>query len=157
VSGGPVLWSDTNAGSDPIRLSSDDTLIAVSNDSGPGAPAATTIYRNGKFFSAAPGWAVTWLTNNDLLANAVPNQKNSVIYNSSGILQQTTPLPAVGTGFPVQVLGADSLYDPSSNRIYAISTGAVAWSTTTEGWGIGAVAGSNVVFVANGQVVMQPY
>jgi hypothetical protein len=60
VSGGPVLWSDTNAGSDPIRLSGDDTLIAVSNVSSPGAPPATTIYQNGKFFSAAPGcrsWA----------------------------------------------------------------------------------------------------
>jgi hypothetical protein len=57
----------------------------------------------------------------------------------------------------VQVLGADSLYDSGSNRIYAISTGAVTWSTATEFDGLGAVAGSNMVFVSNTQVVVQPY
>jgi len=154
VSGGPVLWSDTNAGSQPIRLSMDDTLIAVSSDSN---PAGTNIYQNDAFFSAAPGLAVTWLANDDLLATSVPGQTNRVIYNSAGILQQTTPLPsAFGMAGPVQVLGADSVYDPFTNRIYSVTTGAVTWSTATQSYG-GVVAGSNVVFVANSQVVMQPF
>jgi len=166
-SGGPILWSDTvTAGSDPflpgdwrlpIRLSADDTLIAVS--SAQDATAGTNIYLHDTLATAVPGWAVGWLPNENILQNLYSGNMGSAIYSSSGIKQSSPPLPQLGA---IQAAGADAVYDPGTNKIYSLTSGAATWtgppSTATQTYyGIGAVAGSRVVFEIGSQVVALPF
>jgi hypothetical protein len=182
ATGGPVLWSDTVSSNTeqtllcripPIRLSPDGTLVAVSNDRGPAS--ATSIFRNGAFVAAVPGWALTWLDNGRLLLQNIPGYSGSAIYDSSGVKLSDSPLPqlAVDGGYnpspppatlyargTVQVVTPDSVYDPDQNSIFSVSTGTATWTWTnsqTYPSGPGAVAGSRVVFASGHLVLAEPY
>jgi hypothetical protein len=160
TTGGPVIWSDTTDGNSPvappIRLSPDGTLIAVSSIQ---APIATNIYHNGTLVTGVPGLAVGWLDNGQLLVeNYVGNQTNyvsSAIYDASGH-RLGTPSPHEFTD-PFQILGPDSIYDPSHNSIFSVTTGAPTFSTMNTSPGVGAVAGSRVVFASENLVLSQPF
>jgi hypothetical protein len=163
TTGGPVIWSDTtNANTvQPIRLSQDGALIAVS--SSPIGTVTTNIIRNGTLVTAIPGWAVSWLDNTHLLVQNSggttgygpgPAYTGSVIVDPTG-LKLSTPAPH-NFEDPFQVVGPDSIYVLNQNSIFSVSTGATTWSTVTPSSGVGAVAGSYVVFVSGNQVISQP-
>jgi len=163
-SGGPTLWSDTivsladpflpSVWAAPILLSADDTLIAVWTPAGNSG--GTNIYLNNVLATAVPGGAVSWLPNNDILQDLSNGEAplTYAIYDSGGIKQSASPL-SVDLG-RVQALTADSVYDPGTNSIYSLTTGSVTWRSTNQSTGVGAVAGSNVVFATGSVVVMQP-
>lgn len=173
--GGPTLWSDSVSGDNPfgfqawplpILLSADDTLLAVSSSKD--GNAGTNIYLNGTLSSAVAGWAVTWLPNDDLLVNTYSGTGSpvgylgSTIYSPTGILQSSPPLPELGKGGTVQAVGTDSVYDPGTNEIYSLTTGAATWSGPPSNpvqtyAGVGAIAGQQVVFEMGSQIVAMPY
>jgi hypothetical protein len=163
TTGGAVFWSDTTNQNtvQPIRLSPDGTLIAVS--SSPIGTVTTDIYRNGALVTAIPGWAVCWLDNTHLLvqnSGGTTGYGPGAAYTSSVIvdpqgLTLSTPAPH-NFEDPFQVVGPDSIYVLQQNSIFSVSTGATTWSTVTPSLGVGAVAGSYVVFVSGNQVISQP-
>jgi hypothetical protein len=167
VTGGPVLWSDTipitNAsagcsGVPPVRLSPDGTEVAVSNNKS--ASSSTNIYSNGTLATAVTGWVVDWLNDSDILMNSYTpiingiTYSGSTIYDSSGNKVAARPLPELQS---LQIVSADSVYDPGSNKIYSTTTGLATWTSASPSTGVGAVAGSNVVFASGTNVVAQPY
>jgi hypothetical protein len=154
TTGGAVIWSEITNGNplpQPIRLSPDGTLIAASSSQD--ATAATNIYRNGALVTAVPGWAIGWLDNTHLLVQNF--NAASVIYDPSG-LKLSTPTPH-NFADPFQIVDPDSIYEPGSNMIFSVTTGASIFSTVTASMGVGAVAGSQVVFASGDQVLSQPF
>jgi hypothetical protein len=156
TTGGAVIWSDTTQ-VQPIRLSPDGTLIAVSSISL--GVTTTNIYRNGALISAVPGWAACWLDNTHLLVQnsgggSGAAYASSVVVDPSGTIL-STPTPHDFED-PFQVVGPDSIYVLSQNSIFLVSTGTPTWSTETSSTGVGAVAGSYVVFASGNLVISQP-
>ncbi len=78
----------------------------------------------------------------------------NIVYDSSGNVLSHTPFLNVGT---VQIVGPDSFYDPSQNTIFSETSWTATWTGPTPPSGIGAVAGSRVVFLSGNQVLSQPY
>jgi hypothetical protein len=159
ATGGPLVWSETTAASvdfQPIRLSPDGTLIAVSGG-GHDSPTGTNIYRSGTLVAAVPGWAVTWIDNARLLVNVYSGPyayTGAVIYNPSGLKIGPAALPE---SWEYQAFGTDSLYSPSLNSVVSLTTGARTWSSANLSTGVGAVAGSRVVFASGHRVLAEPY
>jgi hypothetical protein len=169
LTGGPLIWSDSafwaltgdltlTTLSVPIRLSPDGTLIAVSN--GSTSVAGTNIFKNGNFVTTVPGWAVGWIDNSRLLVNTMgtwglghPAILGCSIYDSSGVKLTSPPL---NLGY-FQTVTLDSVYSPSSNEIFSLTTGASTWSSAYQSTGVGAVAGSHVVFASGARVLSEPY
>jgi hypothetical protein len=175
VTGGPVLWSDTLSPSrcsnlylpirlypdtTPIRLSPDGTKVAVSNELSD--QSATNIYSNGTLVTAVPGWVVGWLDGTHILVNsyifnhqvAGYTYSSCAIYDSSGTKLAAPPLPELKS---LQIVSADSVYDQSSNAVYSITTGLPTWTSASPSTGVGAVAGSNIVFASGNEVLFEPY
>jgi hypothetical protein len=169
ANGGPVLWSDTfMTGANPfltacaglpVRLSPDGSGVAVSNNLS--ATSGTNIYSNGTLVTAVPGWVVGWLDNNRILVNnymmmngAMPQYLSSAIYSSTGAKLAAPALPQL---LSLDVVSADSVYDPGSNAIYSTTTGMTIWSSASATLRVGAIAGANVVFASGSQVLVQPY
>ena len=136
--------------SNPIRLSPDGTLIAITQN------ATTNIYLNGTLVTAVPGSAVGWLDNTHLLIElgTGSSYSSSVIVNQTGVTVNT-PTPHDFED-PVQILGLDSIYDVSKNTIFSVSTGTPTWTSETTSIGLGAVATSSVVFVSGNLVISEP-
>lgn len=164
VTGGPVIWSDSFTDTDPcdgapIRISPGGTKVAVSSLKS--ANTGTHIYNNGTLLTAVPGWAVGWLDDSRILVNnyvavccTTLAYGGSEFFNSSGTDLGASPLPELQS---LQVVSADSVYDPTSNSIYSTTTGMVTWTSESPSTGMGAVAGSNVIFASGSQVVIQPF
>jgi hypothetical protein len=158
VSGGTPTWSDPAPYNQPIQLSPDGTLIAVSNG-GPAAGTTTNIFQNGVLVGAASGWAVGWLDNSRLLvntytsSNTIPPYAGAVIYSSSGTQLSTSAIPELSR---IQALGGDQIYSPDENTIFSISSGQPVW-TATQLSTDGAVAGSYVVFSAGSQILLDTH
>jgi hypothetical protein len=172
TAGGPSVWSDSVVPQKAawpcnglsIRLSPDGTLIAVSNAKD--QTAETNIYRNGSLATVVPGWAVAWLDNTHVLLNnysytfTSPVYAGSTVYDSSGVMVSAPTLPELGTNGAVQVLSADSVYDPTLNSIFSVSTGQPTWTSASPlapRPPAGAVAGARVVFVSGSLVLTQPF
>jgi hypothetical protein len=135
--------------SNPIRLSPDGTLIAITQNQ------TTNIYLNGTLVTGISGSAVGLLDNTHLLIEL----STGASYSSSVIVDQTgvtvnTPTPHDFED-PVQILGLDSIYDVSKNTIFSVSTGAATWTSETHSNGLGAVATSSVVFVSGNLVISE--
>lgn len=171
VTGGPVLWSGSDTLSCfasppytlPILLSSDGTLIAVSDTKSP--QSGTNLYLNGTLLTAVPGWAVGWLDNSHVLVNGYQYHVNgggqnfytgATVYDSSGVKLSTPPFPELGVEGPIQLVDSDSVYDPTWNKIFSISTGLPTWTTANGTTLVGAVAGARVVFAEGSLVLTQP-
>jgi hypothetical protein len=142
----------------PVRLSPDGTQVAVSNAKS--ATSVTNLYSNGTLVTAVPGWVVGWLDNSRVLVNSytqtnnAPMYNGSTIYSSSGAQLSAPSLPELQS---LQVVSADSVYDPGSNAIYSTTTGMATWTSPSPSTEVGAIAGSSVVFASGSQVVVQPY
>ncbi|WP_165420076.1 beta strand repeat-containing protein [Edaphobacter modestus] len=158
VSGGPTVWSDNPP--DPnnaIQLSPDGTLIAVSSGSG-SSTSGTNILKNGLLVTAVPGWVVGWIDDNRVLVNnyaAYTNAySNSAIYDATGTKLATTTLPEL---LRIQPVTSDQVYSPDRNAIYSLSTGLSTWTAADKSTGIGAVAGSYVVFASGSRVLVDSF
>ncbi|MFP5206718.1 MAG: putative Ig domain-containing protein, partial [Acidobacteriota bacterium] len=158
ITGGAVIWSDAGSNS-PILISPDGTLIAVSG--GPASPqSATNILKNGALVTAVPGFAVGWIDNTRLLVDHFidydplgPAQYNGcTIYNSSGAALATPSLPMLNS---IQTFNTDSVYDPTHNTIYSLTTGQATWTGSFPGSGVGAVSGPDIVYESGHNVVVE--
>jgi len=171
-----TIWADAgvaHAFSTPILLSPDGTLIAIASggNSSSAASFATNIYRDGVLNGAAAGTGQGWSDNGHLLVlnwvdgREEPDVAGSSLVDPTGVVLSTIPLttmPAIAgcsetptvqcPQFPV----ADRVYDPRTNSIYSLPTGVLLWRVpfqVSQDTGIGAVAGSTVVYEAGHQVI----
>jgi hypothetical protein len=172
LTGSPVIWSDSGVDA-PIVLSPDGTLVAVADQSVSasgcsGHPPATNLYKNGTLVTAVDGRGEGWINNSQILVGNWDTCgfkelgwtfSGSTIYSSAGAVLATLPstaLPAISNPvFPTP----DTVYDPVSNAVYSLTTGAVIWiapSPTSYPFA-GAVSGSYVVSQAGHQVLLYPY
>ena len=174
ISGQPAIWSDT--GVFPILLSPDGTLLAASTS----LYGSTNIFKNGTFVSAVPGFVIGWLDNDRLLVNHYTyasggNPMNGWytgcnIYSSAGVQLSTPSTPELDY---FQTVTTDSVYEPSSNSIYSLTTGQPAWKGSlpinSGDWGaalhsylyirqgVGAVAGPYVVYASGHSVIVETF
>jgi len=159
ITGGPIIWSDTVSGQ-PIQLSPDGTLIAVSNGP-PATNTVTNIYKNGQLVTAVSGWAVGWIDDGRLLVNNYGVQYPSpsqylgcTIYDPTGVKLATPSLPELRQ---FQTVTSDLIYSAQVNTIYSLSSGASTWTSSSPSLGVGAVAGSYVVFASGSRVLLASY
>jgi hypothetical protein len=168
LTGGSVIWSDTPTtpgtnlpGVASILLSPDGTLSdAYGGGSGP--TYATNVRKNGTLVDAIPGLALGWIDNNRILVNQYANSSDgtivqytgAAIYDSTGTKIATPALPELKG---IQTVTPDSVYDPSHNAIYSLTTGQPTWTGASPGSGLGAVAGSYVVYESGHRIVMERY
>jgi len=169
--GGSTLWCDDTGQVQGVSLSPDGTLVAAST--AVATPnAVTTIYKNGSLVTSVPGSSLGWLDNNRVLAGLFtttsaqpPVYASSVIYDSSGNKLSTPPIPSLDNfvpDLPVQAVTADSVYSPSLNSIYSLTSGAALWQSASPSSGIsfsarGAVTDPEVVFTSGSVVLAEPY
>ncbi len=173
-----TIWADAGVAyefSTPILLSPDGTLIAIASDGNSSSAASfvTNIYRDGVLNGAAAGTGQGWSDNGHLLVlnwtdgfmGEGPDYSGSSLVDPTGVVLSTIPLTAMPEilgcfqsptnqcpQFPVQ----DRVYDPRTNSMYSLRTGALLWQVplqVSEDVGVGAVAGSTVVFEAGHQVI----
>jgi hypothetical protein len=160
ISGTPIIWSQipNDPTDEPILISPDGTLIAVSNGQ-PSAASATNVFKNGVLVTAAPGWAVGWIDNNRILTNNYAATRgggyiNATIYDATGTKLATVAVPELKSLQPVD---SDSIYSPELNSIFSLTTGAALWTSPNPSTGVGAVAGSYVVFASGSQVLAESH
>jgi hypothetical protein len=124
---------------------------------------SSQIYTNGALVTAFKGLAVGWADDGHLLVNnyTVDSPANPSVsfqgasyYDATGKLLGATPLPQL---FRIQSLGSNSLYSPEKNTIYGVTAGNPIWTAPYPTLGVGAVAGSNVVFVTGAQLLALPH
>jgi hypothetical protein len=167
IAGGSIIWSDSGSTIasplsyvDPILLSPDGTLIAAyTGTSGP--QSATNIFKNGTLVTAIPGIAVGWIDNNRLLVNQYITNgylgvqySGCIIYSAAGISLATPALPELKS---IQTVTSDSVYDPTHNAIYSLTTGQSTWTASFPSSGVGAVAGPYVVYESGHRVVVETF
>jgi Putative Ig domain len=165
ISGGSASWTDTGGDPvevDPILLSPDGTSIADYNGS-IGSGTATNIIHNGALVTAVPAVGIGWIDDSRLLANlyqANPEPEpgfqynGAVIYNPAG---QQVAAPALPELKSVQTVTSDSVYDPSHNAIYSLTTGEPLWTGSLPSTGVGAVSGTYVAYGSAHSVVLESY
>ncbi|UWZ84526.1 putative Ig domain-containing protein [Occallatibacter riparius] len=175
-SGSPIIWSDTGT-QGPIVLSPDGPNFAAASGSYPGivtsdytaAPSAT-LWSNDTLQGAIPAFPEGWIDDTHLLAaNYMPTGNSYFTYTGSSIYDPAGNVLSVipgGTSFPPMrnpyFTSNGLVYDAGTNAIYSLATGAKVWTAppvngpdfTTA---VGAVAGSNVVYVKGYQVFVAPY
>jgi Putative Ig domain len=154
ISNGATLWCGT--GGATLVLSSDGTGVAEVT-----APNSSNVYVNATLTTAVPGNVAGWLTPTTMLVNDSTYDANNmlydftgtVIYNTSGTVVQSTPLPNTGT---VQPLSSTSVYSGYINAIYSVNSTTATWASGSQLYvnsayyyvtSPGAVAGSEVVFL----------
>jgi len=62
------------------------------------------------------------------------------------------PLPELPT---LQTVTTDQIYSAAKNSIYSVTTGSAVWTGQSSSSGVGAVAGSYVLYVSGTQVVAE--
>jgi hypothetical protein len=154
----------------PIRISPDGTLIAYSLTASPTAGSSsanigTNLLLNGSLVSAFNGLPTGWLDNGRLVVNnyklagvPLPEYAGCSLYGADGA---PTGAPCA---LPIEVLdfqpiSSDTIYTSKTNRMFSLSTGAVTWASGDPvlNFYVGAVAGSNVIFISGIDALAQPY
>ena len=160
IAGGSVIWSDTG-NSNPILLSPDGTLVAEYNVARSNS-SVTSIFKNGTLVTAVPGAAVGWIDNNRILVNQYVNDPQTglityagcTIYSYAGAALATPSLPELKS---IQTVNSDSVYDPSHNAIYSLTTGQPTWTASFPSSGVGAVSGAYAVYESGHSVVVESF
>lgn len=157
--GGAPIWSDSGPDrNNPIFISPDETLIAVTN--GVGIGAVTNIYKNGTLLSAVPRFAVGWFDNSRVLVNEYQVTSHFVtyqdadLYSPEGTLLASSTIPEL---FVVQPITPDLAYSPMKNAVFSLSAGQAEWTSPYPSQGVGAISGSYVVFESLGHVLLDEY
>jgi hypothetical protein len=173
TAGGSVIWSDTHASLsslvNTILLSPDGTMIGAHTGT-PNPPLTpvipdpvTNIIKNGTLVTAVPGSGIGWIDNDRILVNqyrqvyrpvAETVYVNAAIFSSAGVQLDTLPLPMLKS---IQTVTSDSVYAPNSNAIYSLTTGEPVWTGSFLSSGMGAVAGSYVVYLSGHSVLVEAF
>lgn len=164
ITGGSLIWSDSFTSDpdylNPILLSPDGTLAAETTGP-PGENSTATIIKNGALLTVIPGFGVGWLDNGRILVNHYATGPGNVIqyngcsiYSPAGVVLAAPPLPELNN---IQKAGTDTVYDPSRNAIYSLTTGQPAWTGSFPTSGVGAVAGAYVVYASGHTVVVESH
>lgn|GEM_PF-4895864 len=120
---------------------------------------STSLYNNSTLVSAVSGIPIGWIDETHLLiANYAYQNGPGVVYSGSTIIDATgktiSTFPA--SSFPYiysPSFGTGTVYDTTTNSIYFLTTGQVAWTGPTVSSPIsGALTVSNVVYVSGHQV-----
>jgi hypothetical protein len=161
ITGTPLIWSDTGV-NEPIDLSPNGTLIAVSNGAASSA-SVTKIYQNGTLVTAVPGEAEGWIDNGHLLVGTYAEEQGdnqqfngSTIYSPTGAVVSTLPSNTLPPMSNPQFPTASSVYDTGTNAIYSLTTGLVIWQGAGEGRLPGAVTGSTAIYEFDDKVILAP-
>ncbi len=163
TTGSPTIWTDTQPDPiDPILLSPDGTLIAIS--SSPRYPSSITmIYKNGALVTAVAGAGVGWIDNGRLLVDkyAPPSRFQGSVYIGSTIYSATgsnlgapAALPEL---FRFQTVTPDTVYAPGTNQIFSLTTGQATWTGSEPLSGSAAVSTGYVTYVTGTRVVVESY
>jgi hypothetical protein len=175
--GGSTLWCNSQAesGITQLALSPDGTLVAASTSTPnllDSAIPTVSIYSNGTLTTSIAGYGVVWLDNQTLLVNTyvngnmasggIPIFASAVLYSPAGQLLSTTGLPGSNVLQPIPPTGGSTpstVYSPTYNAIYSVSSGAELWSSGSipDPWFGGAVSGANVIFPAGNLIVAEPH
>jgi hypothetical protein len=164
ITGSPVTWSDATVnrflftfGAAPtVVLSPDGTLIGVATFTAVIGQVnySTNLLHNGTLVTAVPGFPIGWIDDARILVNQYSptgdltvGYTGAAIYNSAGVKLSTPALPELKS---LQTVTADSVYDPSHNAIYSLTTGQPIWTGSFGGSGRGAVVGSDVIYQTGG-------
>jgi hypothetical protein len=162
LSGGTAIWSESTVGFPglgPVLVSPDGTLIALPSGI-PGPSSATNIFKNGKLVTAVAGLGIGWIDNSRILVNqytllgTLAQYAGAVIYDTRGARIGAPALPELRA---IQTVTPDSIYDPSHNAIYSLTTGQPTWTGSLPASGVGAVAGSHVVYESGHRIVDESY
>jgi hypothetical protein len=171
VAGGATLWCDKTSQASSLALSSDGTGVGEVI-----SPSGSNVYVNANRTTAFGGTVEGWLTPTTMLVSNFTYDQNNLlytftgtaIYNTSGMLVQSTPLSVTDA---IQVLSATSVYSTYRNAIYSVSSAAATWASGSQFLPAtanpylfvssgGAVSGSKVVFLAGTSpnlVLAEPY
>jgi len=154
----------------PVLLSPDGTEVATSPNSSPDGRTlpGTDLYANGVLVTAVNGFPAAWLDNDRLLVNAYANTSIGVLpnYTYIGCILYSPDGKPTGAAcaLPMALLGlqsvtTDAVYAPQKNQILSVSTGAGSWLSgdPTLNYPFGAIAGGNVVFISNIDLLAQPF
>jgi len=169
VSSGSLIWMDSGtslSSQTPILLSPDGTLAAVATAGGGASDLVTNLYRNGSLIGAVQGTGAGWIDNGNLLVANFTDEREGPEYSGYSIVAPdgtvASSVTASSGGFVavyVQDFPAlDRGYVPRNNSIYSLTNGQPIWQgpvpTQSQDQGIGAAAGSTVVYEAGHQVVV---
>jgi hypothetical protein len=168
VSSGTTSWCATTppaATLAAVQLSPDGSSAAPAQSLiQEGLTLSTNLYSHGTLTTAVPGIVEAWIDNSTVLVSSCTfgidadeeyTYNGAAIYNLSGQLQSSPPLPATG---PVQVLTSSTVYSPLNNGIYSLTSGGQIWSSgSPNSYDLGAAAAMEVVFVAGNLVLAEPY
>jgi hypothetical protein len=174
VNGGTPSWSSEARIIQPVLLSPDGTLVAVSNEppeTGGGISTSTNIYKNGVLSTSLSGWAVGWIDNGRLLVNSYDPDNagdgeyiGANIYSPSGNLIASPSVPELLSFQTVdaQATTPNLLYSPNLNSIISVSSGATTWTSGSPAGGgpqvfEGAVAADQIVFQSGNLVLAEPH
>ena len=165
---GTLIAASTAGGTDALEVGLNSLI---------GSTDSTSIYKNGTLVTSLPGVGIGWISDGQLLVNNYTGGAESVgyggstIYSASGVSIGAPSLPELST---FDVAGPNLLYVPSAgfitpgpfNVIVSLTTGAVTWASgdVSNGTsavagapiGVGAISGSQVVFVSGVYVLAQP-
>jgi len=124
----------------------------------------TNLLLNGTLVTAFSGLTVGWLDNSRLLVNNyATNVKFGPYYSGCAIFGPNGALTGGACALPLELqtfqpVTSDGIYATQFNEIFSVSTGAVTWASgNPEVGNVGAVAGSNVIFVSGTDVLAQSY
>jgi hypothetical protein len=163
VTSGAPLWCGTATSYGNVQLSPDGTMIAAAlNLPSPNEEVATTtdLYKNGAIAGAIAGSVVGWLDNTRLLANNFQlllgdySYDGVTIYDSLGNVQSTFAFPQTYLVAPIM---STTFYSTNLNVIVSSTKGATTWASGNSSQGVGAVAGSQIIFASGASVLAQPY
>ena len=141
-----------------LTLSPDGSLIAEHSGG-----SVTNIMQNGTLTSAVTGLSLGWIDNSRVIADefngAGTTYLGTNIYSSSGSLLTSPALPAMNS---FQTVTSDSVYDPSTNQIYSLTTGQPTWTGTYPvpaypNLEKGAISGSEVIYLSGHRLVVETY
>jgi hypothetical protein len=141
-----------------LTLSPNGSLIAEHSGG-----SVTNIIQNGSLASAVNGLSLGWIDNSRVMADEFNGAGTAYlgtnIHTSSGSLLASPTLPALNS---FQTVTCDSVYDPSTNQIYSLTTGQPSWTGTypipaSPNPGKGAISGSKVIYLSGHRLVVEAY
>ena len=126
----------------------------------PNPDAATSIQAGSNLVGAAPGVALGWIDNSRLLLYRTAyghmggtDFLGTDIVNLAGQVQSSFRNADV---WYFQPLAGNRIYVPYSNKVISLADGSVAWSSPSPSSSMGAVVGSNVVFLSGAEIIVEP-
>lgn len=160
TAGGPVIWSDNPNPSNPyslVELSPDGSMFAVSTVGASGY--TTSIFTGGQITTAVPGQILGWTDSTHILTSQFTYGKfifyaGAAIYDTTGALTSNVNIPQIQNFLPVS---SSSIYYPPQNTIYSLTNGSSLYTSPLTTTGVGAIAGTQVVFATGNRVVVDTY